>query len=64
MDTSTLNVPMTMYIHAVYIKSKIYKAGGLDSVGDWEHTYFCVSCLDHSRPDPSQRNFLSDMMGT
>ena len=24
MDTSTLNVTVTMYIHAVYIKSKIY----------------------------------------
>ena len=45
MDTSTLNVTMTMYIHAVYIKSKIYKAGGLDSVGDWENILIFASLV-------------------
>ena len=47
MDTSTLNVTMTMYmyIHALYIKSKIYKAGGLDSVGDWENILIFASLV-------------------
>ena len=47
MDTSTLNVTVTMYILAVYIKSKIYKvkAGGLDSVGDWENILIFASLV-------------------